>query len=187
MTEKEKVIFTINVQKKELKEKDWAAKFKDIKIEDLKMYHVECHGGEITASEINAGKLFKTDSSDPYLTLCCNGCKKRIWIRIDVNPGKKIIRTAIDGQKRNVHTYGREGNIFPGYDPNKLQYELGNSVLYSNFDRKVDVYVIQKGSEDYYCPFCGSQIVTTAAYCHNCGTEIEERIKETKKVSTSNK
>ncbi|XOA42709.1 MAG: zinc-ribbon domain-containing protein [Candidatus Nealsonbacteria bacterium] len=182
MTEK---TFTISVEKIELEEKDWPTKFKDIKIESLKMYHKECNGGEMTASEITEGRLGFLDHGKPaeYLALCCNGCKKRIWIKANSNPKETIIKTAIDGKKREMITHGYKGSIFPGYNPKRLQEELERSLLDCCGWR--DVYVIQKGSEDFYCPFCGSQLIPTVAYCPNCGTEIENRIAEIKEVKNN--
>ncbi|XOB42457.1 MAG: zinc-ribbon domain-containing protein [Candidatus Nealsonbacteria bacterium] len=181
-----------------MEEKDWATKFKTIKIESLKMYHKECNGGEIAASEIPKARLGDWENeTGGYLALCCIRCKKRIWLDANEPAKEEIIRTAIDGKERKINVTGYEGNIFPGYNPWRLQKEIKGRVLNFSFEEpyveqpntesRLNVYVVQKDSEDFYCPFCGSQLVTTATYCHNCGAELEDRIKEIEKVSTPSK
>ena len=45
----------------------------------------------------------------------------------------------------------------------------------------------KKDVEKFYCPDCGAQLLSIESFCSFCGANIEDRISEIEKISTSNK
>ena len=70
----------------------------EFSFEDLEMFHKECYGGKI--------KQLKTQDR---WTLSCARCS--ISISVDLEEGRDIIRTAVDGEQRTTKT------AYPGYYP----------------------------------------------------------------------
>ncbi|HEY0089414.1 MAG TPA: hypothetical protein VGB37_11260 [Candidatus Lokiarchaeia archaeon] len=80
--------FTIEVRKKE---KDEEFEFKELEI-----LHQECYGGKIVVKDFKE----RIDEESKHPLLVCSRCKKEIDIwDYDMI---KIIRTAVDGEKREI-------------------------------------------------------------------------------------
>lgn len=87
------MLFTVEVEKK--------GKDENFIFSILNLFHKECMGG---------GILTIGDLSEKYWRLTCTRCNAQNTIRVSVLWTISVIKTAIDGEKREIGVY------FPGYD-----------------------------------------------------------------------
>lgn len=126
--------FTIEVKKREREER--------FGFEDLEMFHQECLGGEIELSLVTARICTIVNDSEPILNfhqLTCTRCNRKAWVIEQSEAPTEIIKTAIDGQKREIE----------GYQGELLEDNVGKNVITGisddkRYDVEVNITVIQK-------------------------------------------
>jgi len=159
------------------------------------MFHKECHGGKLE-KDIYEGtqSLGLLRTSIPLKTvhvieLSCTRCNEKVIFADKPKTIKRIIMTALDGEKRRITDYTRElrERRKDIYHTAKINIYVVQKEIEATEEPEIQSKILkdsektEEKTEEIYCPYCGEQLMPGGSYCAFCGTNIEERIKELEK------
>jgi len=107
---------------------------------------------------------------------------------IQVEPEKKTEKKSKKKSKKDIKTIGDlKGKITELEKTKKEGEEEAQKTIGELEEKLAKLEKSKREPGEIYCPYCGAQLILIGPFCPLCGANIEERIKETKKVSTPNK